>query len=369
MAAACLACVIPLAFACSRPPAPEPVPVLLPPAEIEAVRFIHDLDSFAGQLGDDVLMAASLAWLKDTDSYRKAVDIKAPTLRRVLAMDIAYVSRKGLRYILYPATPAPVPATPAPVPAPASSTRATSRPVPPTPANSAPVPATPAPPRLPQALVVYHMGDVFRLDLAGSYRFIPDAPPDPEPRNHFPSLAESLVGITGEGALTAIFNFGPETTISCRLLPDDAPLTVASFVALARGMRFVRQTERIADTDKVRVDWVKRPWYDGLRGRPAEGRLVLQFTSPDSPGFVVPDEFSLSRRHDAPALLTTVPDSPERWDGDIAITTAPVKSLDDRGTVFGVCDPAAVDRLSRAWSLRKGIFSVPRLQNVRFVRQ
>lgn len=352
-----LSALIPGVMACENAPDPSALPapvaaavpatkLIEPPSGLAAVAFLAQTAAFASRLGDATIIPASTGFLKDSASYYKAVELGGPLLRQVLSMKTAWVANKGYRYILFPdiAPPDEVPPDPdAPV------------------VESPP----PAPDPLPPVLVLFFIDGVFRIDLAGSYRYKPDSAPDPDPRNHFPTLAESLVGISGEGDLTAVFNFGPGSEIRCRLLKDDAPLTVAAFVALARGLRSIRTEQKVDGSDEIIVDWVKKPWYDGLAGRPGFSRRILEIGTGLNPGFVVPDEFTANRRHDGPALLTTVPGSPERWSGAIGITAAQVSALDDTGTVFGVCDQKAVDRMVRASSLRKGNPAIPRLQTVR----
>jgi len=304
-------------------------PVAAP--ELAAVEFISSVNSFAGRLGDDLLVYASSVFFKDAAGYARAVEIKPATLRQVYAMKIGWVARRGLRYILHPDGPV---------------------------ADG-----------LPPVLIVFLVDGIFKLDLDGSYRYRQPPAPDPNPQNQFPSLADALVGVTGEGALTAVFHFGPDADIRCRLLAGDAPLTVASFVALARGLRAVRTERKTPGTDVVEVQWTKRPWYDGSQGAPVFGRRVLRLEGAEAPGFFIEDEFSVTRRHDRPALLTTIPSSPDMWEGAIAITTTPVSELDDVGTVFGVCDEAAVEKLSRIWSVRKGEPFIPPLVNIGIVRE
>src|SRR5689334_9365306 len=68
-------------------------------------------------------------------------------------------------------------------------------------------------------------------------------------------LADATKGIGGKGTLTATIQT-TQGTFTCELFEQEAPLTVANFVGLARGQR--------PFLDPKTDQWVKRPFYDGL---------------------------------------------------------------------------------------------------------
>src|SRR5258708_29186705 len=77
---------------------------------------------------------------------------------------------------------------------------------------------------------------------------------DDPAKGHF-TLEEALKGVPGKGTLTATI----ETTqgkFKCELYEKQAPVTVANFVGLARGVRPWK--------DPKTGQWVKKPFYDGL---------------------------------------------------------------------------------------------------------
>lgn len=301
------------------------------PSADAAVAFVRSVNEFTASLGDELLVYASSVFFKDAASYAMAVELKSEKLRRIYGMTFRWVARKGLRYILHPATPVPE--------------------------------------GLPPALIVNYVDGIFRIDLVGSYRYSEPPPPDVDPQNQFPTLADALVGVQGEGSLVAILHFGRDADIRCRLLPDEAPATVATFVALARGLRSVRSEKLVPGLKDPQISWAKRPWYNGSTGSPVFGRRVLRLEGSEPPGFFIEDEFSVRRRHDKPALLTTIPGSPDMWDGAIGITTTPVSELDDVGTIFGLCDEAVVQKLARIWSVNKGEPYIPPLVGISIVRE
>src|SRR5260370_26197537 len=71
------------------------------------------------------------------------------------------------------------------------------------------------------------------------------------------AIADALKGIKGKGQLVAkieVETAGLKGAFTCDLFEDKAPLTVANFVGLARGLR--------AWKDKSGA-WGKKPLYDG----------------------------------------------------------------------------------------------------------
>jgi peptidyl-prolyl cis-trans isomerase A (cyclophilin A) len=78
----------------------------------------------------------------------------------------------------------------------------------------------------------------------------PPTTPDPNPGWNLP---QALAGLTGTGPLMAKLETskGP---IECKLYEDKAPLAVAHFVGLARGLRSWRTTKG---------EWTKTNAYDG----------------------------------------------------------------------------------------------------------
>lgn len=160
-----------------------------------------------------------------------------------------------------------------------------------------------------------------------------------DPRPEGVPLDEALSGISGTGSLWARFHTarGP---IDCRLLEDRTPLTVANFVALARGIRPV--LDRDSDT------WGPRRWYDGSTFHRVIPGFMIQGGDPTgtglgSPGYVITDEFAPDLRHDRAGILSMANRGPGTGSAQFFITLAPTPHLDGKHTVFGECSEAGTD--------------------------
>ena len=137
-------------------------------------------------------------------------------------------------------------------------------------------------------------------------------------------------------------------TIRCKLLPEAAPQTVASFVGLARGEKEFR--------DPKSGEMVKRPFYDGLLFHRVIPEFMIQGGDPQSldpnhpaigtggPGYTLPDEVSPSHKFDRPGVLAMANTGPGTASGgsQFFITENPVPRLDGGYTIFGTCDSLEV---------------------------
>ena len=115
------------------------------------------------------------------------------------------------------------------------------------------------------------------------------------------------------------------------LYPDQAPLTVANFVNLAR-----------------------RGFYDGLRFHRVIKDFMVQGGCPlgtgtGGPGYRFKDEFDKSLRHDRPGRLSMANAGPGTNGSQFFITHVPTPWLDDAHTVFGAvqgdADQVVVDAI------------------------
>lgn len=164
------------------------------------------------------------------------------------------------------------------------------------------------------------------------------------------------------GKLIATF----DTTMGkfdCELFEEGAPLTVANFVGLGRGTR--------PFLDKKTKEWMTgTKFYDDvLFHRVIEGFMVQTGdrtgTGRGSPGYFVPDEFDKKLRHNKPGILSMAnrnrpdpktqklrrdPKTGQRigntGSSQFFITTVPTPQLDDRHTVFGMCDAKIPKKIS-----------------------
>jgi len=139
------------------------------------------------------------------------------------------------------------------------------------------------------------------------------------------------------GTLVAAF----DTTMGafeCELYETKTPLTVANFVALARGLR--------PTYDKKTDAWVTKKFYDGVIFHRVIKGFMIQ-TGDDSntgrgnPGYVIVDELVKGLRHDAPGVLSMANrEKPNTGSTQFFITVRDTKHLDGKHTVFGKCaDP------------------------------
>ncbi len=178
----------------------------------------------------------------------------------------------------------------------------------------------------------------FKYDplLSQSYREVDAGPRIPE--NQALPLAEALRDIPGTGKLFALIATS-EGEFACELFDDRAPLTVANFVGLARGLRAFR--------DVPTGKWVRRPFYDGLTFHRVVPRFMIQGGCPKGngsgdPGYSLADEFHVDLRHDRPGRLSMANSGPNTNGSQFFITEVPTPWLDDRHSIFGQCDPASL---------------------------
>lgn len=175
-----------------------------------------------------------------------------------------------------------------------------------------------------------------------------------------PELADK-----SKGKLKAVFDTSMGA-IECELFEDKAPLTVANFVGLARGIR-----PFLDPKDKNASEWKKAPYYDGtIFHRVIEGFMIQggdpTGTGTGTPGYFIPDEFHPSLRHTGPGILSmanrnqvdpmtdklrvdkrTGQTIGNTGSAQFFITVAPTAALDDRHTVFGKCDAAVATEVSK----------------------
>ncbi len=126
--------------------------------------------------------------------------------------------------------------------------------------------------------------------------------------------------------------------IHCRL-ERGAPLTVANFVGLARGIRPFRDANG---------SWVREPYYDGSTWhRALENQFVQtgQHGELDGPGFRIQDEMSPGHVFDRSGLLAMANKGAEHSaSAQFFVTTSPLPDLNGQYTIFGSCDDEHVVR-------------------------
>jgi len=117
-----------------------------------------------------------------------------------------------------------------------------------------------------------------------------------------------------------------------RLLPEEAPKTVANFIALAEGSK--------EWTDPRSGRRVRRPLYDGTLFFRVLPGLMIQGGDPlddgsGSPGYRIPDEIFPGRRFDVPGLAAMASGGPDASGSQFFITTNAAPFLNGKHTIFG----------------------------------
>lgn len=130
----------------------------------------------------------------------------------------------------------------------------------------------------------------------------------------------------GEGLFASIkTNKG---TIVCQLEYAKAPITVANFVALAKGEQ------------KNTAKGAGEPYFDGIVFHRVISDFMVQCGDPTGtgmggPGYVFPDEIDRSLTHNAPGKLSMANAGPGTNGSQFFITHVPTPWLDGKHTVYG----------------------------------
>lgn len=151
------------------------------------------------------------------------------------------------------------------------------------------------------------------------------------------TLDEATAGLTGSGGLVAEIETD-QGKLQCELYDDKAPVTVANFVGLARGLRPFKAPDG---------KWSKRPAYDGTTFHRVIKGFMIQGGDPSGtgagePGYVIPDEIWSGSAHDQRGLLCMANRGPNTNGQQFFITDAAARHLDGGYTIFGKCSPDAV---------------------------
>jgi len=151
------------------------------------------------------------------------------------------------------------------------------------------------------------------------------------------TMADATAGLAGKGKLTATM-VTDKGTLKCELWPDKAPITVANFVGLARGIRPWKNPEG---------DWVKKPLYDGTPFHRIIKGFMVQGGDPKGngsgdPGYVIPDEVWEGAHHDQIGLICMANRGPNTNGSQFFIMDGVASHLDGGYTIFGKCTPDTV---------------------------
>jgi peptidyl-prolyl cis-trans isomerase A (cyclophilin A) len=154
------------------------------------------------------------------------------------------------------------------------------------------------------------------------------------------TLEEATKGLSGSSSAPLVAKIETtEGTFTCQLFDKQAPVTVANFVGLARGVRPWKDPK----TDQ----WVKKPFYDGLIFHRVIPGFMIQGGDPlgvgtGNPGYRFQDEFSPDLKFDKPGLLAMANAGPGTNGSQFFITEGTPAHLNGRHTIFGECEPVSL---------------------------
>jgi peptidyl-prolyl cis-trans isomerase A (cyclophilin A) len=172
---------------------------------------------------------------------------------------------------------------------------------------------------------------------------------DDDPAKGKFTLEQATKGLSGSGPLNAKI----ETTLgtfTCELYEKQAPITVANFVGLARGVRPWK--------DPKTGKWEeKKPFYDGLIFHRVIPGFMVQGGDPlgvgtGNPGYRFEDEFSPELKFDKPGLLAMANAGPGTNGSQFFITEGTPQHLTGRHTIFGLCEPVSL--VSKITGVKRG---------------
>jgi peptidyl-prolyl cis-trans isomerase A (cyclophilin A) len=156
------------------------------------------------------------------------------------------------------------------------------------------------------------------------------------------TLEEATAGLTGSGKLLADVDT-IAGKLTCELFEDKAPMTVANFVGLARGLRPWKGPEG---------KWVKQPAFDNNEFHRVVKKFMIQGGSPPpacngNGGYFFADEIWPGAAHDHAGLLCMANSGANTNSMQFFILDDKADYLDERQktyTIFGDCKPTSVVR-------------------------
>ena len=160
---------------------------------------------------------------------------------------------------------------------------------------------------------------------------------DDDPAKGTFTLEDATKGLTGSGTLTAKIET-TQGTFTCELFDKQAPVTVANFVGLARGVRPWKDNTG---------HWVKKAFYDGLIFHRVIPGFMIQGGDPlgigsGNPGYRFDNEISPDLKFDKPGLLAMANAGPGTNGSQFFITEGTPMYLNGKHTIFGSCAPLSL---------------------------
>ncbi len=204
----------------------------------------------------------------------------------------------------------------------------------------------------------YRKGDLADLDISPD-QMLAYARAQGDPMGGEFTLPQALAGLPGTGSLWAQIHT-TQGVITCRLFEEQTPLTVANFVGLARGLR--------PALDAGQTEWTTRPYYDGVEFHRTIPGFVIQGGDPSGTGrgrtgYVIPDEFTATLRHERAGLLSMANRGPGTGGGQFFVTLAPLPHLDGKHTIFGRCEEDGI-QVAEKIAAKRGPGDKPRTPQV-----
>ena len=192
---------------------------------------------------------------------------------------------------------------------------------------------------------------------------VPVSPDDPV-KGKF-DLKQATKGLKGSGDLLAAIET-EAGTLKCKLFADKAPITVANFVGLARGLRPWKGPD-----GKWRSD---QPAYDGTTFHRVIKGFMIQGGDPagtgaGEPGYVIPDEVWEGARHDKRGQLCMANRGKNTNGMQFFIMDGAASHLDGGYTIFGHCGPDnMIEKLANTPVRGDRAISPPKIKSVKISR-
>ncbi len=181
------------------------------------------------------------------------------------------------------------------------------------------------------------------------------------------TMEQATAGLKGKGGLVATLEIvqknKPLATLHCELFADKAPLSVANFVGLARGVRAFKEPKG--------GQWVKRPLYDGMTIHRVVPEYIIQAGDPQcqndpncgnragygDPGYAFPDELENGLRPTQGGVLAMANRGPNTNGSQFFITEREALFLLGQQTIFGQC--AEVAEIKKITAVPRGPRDMP----------
>jgi peptidyl-prolyl cis-trans isomerase A (cyclophilin A) len=145
--------------------------------------------------------------------------------------------------------------------------------------------------------------------------------------------------------------------LHCTLFPKIAPIGVANFIGLSDGTK--DWTDPTTHAKKHGV-----PLYDGTIFHRVIPEFMIQGGDPagkgfGDPGYKFKNETTPEVGFDRPGRLAYANSGPDTNGSQFFITEVPYPSLDNKYTIFGQCDDAAVELVKKIARMPRGASDLP----------